>query len=171
MNRRTMKVENSTNWQTRDLKAIIVRVCRMKDLRSESLPVQVKIGTTSKPASQGSGSAVRLVLYVPKAGIDPVQFAVACFLSIKFGGAHAKDYDLRYQVLLRQSLAWAGAMPVRMKPKPPKLSSDERRSLRRRRTLASIKHWTTKQKLAGTMLRKLRGRLRRYDREAAKTAA
>jgi hypothetical protein len=185
---RTTKVDNKTTWQTRDLKAIIVRVARK--LHEQRRPTTWIVGYSAKghrgsfPNSrveikQNSNGTYRAHrpndvarIYVPKraADLQPVQFAIAVYETIEFGSYRGPSDDLRRRVELNQEYAWADSLPMR--PKPPKTppTADEKRSERRQSVVAAIKRWQTKQKRATTALRKLRTKLRRIDRNGRKTA-
>lgn len=177
-----MKIINRTHWQTRDLKAILVRVAddeldrvQFKE-RRRKLHVVIKY---SRRGSRHSGCATIggawCWLNIPREEVDPHSFAILCAHELahnrgldhdRMRGCARYHWQAGWRTDADYPWAWARAMPVRRKEvrEKPVVPLLDRRYAHAQSMLA---RWERKAKACATHLRKWKIKVRRYERRKA----
>ena len=175
-----MKLINSTNWNSAQVKAIVRKVAEIEQLTPDEigrLIVELRYRKRShRRADEYSGgygyyNSMHFVLKVVK-GVpqDKVVFArvIAHELAHNQGVHHGKAMkgaDYGWGEGWKEKWSWAEAMPLEMNPEPKKLSKTAGSKMIH--CLEQLVSWERKAKLARTKIRKLTLRVRYYQKKLA----
>lgn len=174
--RRKIEIQNRTHWRTRDLRRFAVRAAHEAEA-----PEFIRLTVSYNRQVTGSCSGRAVVrghnarLMVPSQSVDRIDLVGT--LVHEFGHLRGLEHaqmrgNPRWQRTgdhHRALYAWAESLPLELvKPKPAVRATgmalvEQRRAATERR----LRAWLTRQKRAATAVRKLRARLRYYDRRAA----
>lgn len=170
----SMRVNNKTDWDTRDLRRVFTAV--LQENRKHEGPFARTLNITVVPARYGgyySGYAyfntgsMRLRLPRPKHGALDV-FKLAHLFEHEL--AHCRGYRHKGMCTLNdwrhaKPESYPGLIGMTVRATPPKVRPKvDHRQRRYARTLAKIKSWKTKAKRAATALKKLERQRRYYER-------
>ena len=169
-----MRVTNKTRWKTADLKAILLRSAR-EELGQETIRrLRVEILYRKTSGSSCSGYAViggfTSLVRVPRRDVDKVDLAYVA----RHEFAHNRGLDhaamrgcplYRRVGRWREHYAWAEAMPLREKDRPPAPAPlAERREAAAREQL---EEWERRLRRAAAKVRRYRARVRYYEKRKA----
>jgi hypothetical protein len=173
-----MQIVNKTHWRTGHLRAFIQRVAlgEIEAPARKALQVTVKYNRQKDQGScSGRASLTQpvITIMVPSQVVDRVDLAhtIAHELAHTRGMQHHQmNRNPQYYRIgnWRERYAWAETMPLQ-RSTPKTRPKGDAQVQRYHRALASEKRWQTKLKRAQTALKKLRAKLRYYER--ALTAA
>jgi hypothetical protein len=168
-----MKIVNKTHWRTAHLRAFIQRVAldEIEVPARKALQVTVKYNRQKDQGScSGRASLTRPVItvMVPSQVVDRVDLAhtIAHELAHMRGMKHHQmNRNPQYYRIgnWRERYAWAETMPLERSTPKTRPKGDVQMQ-RYQRALASEKRWRTRLKRAQTALKKLRPKLRYYER-------
>lgn len=188
-----MKIINKTHWQTRQLKAIIVRVANteLKGYEKRKKRLIIEITYSRKGGHHGCAyvGGTHAYLRIPKAEVDKPQFAwlVAHELS-HIRGQHHKTMtkpQLYWSLYFDQRMdatstrctsdineplySWAKDLPLEVKLTRDKIKPTVNQDMLK--IEAAEKRWNTKLKRAQTALKKLANKRKYLQRKGLKLAA
>jgi hypothetical protein len=179
--RLSVKIRNETEWRTSDLRRLIkVAHARVFDPGQKPVVYVRVVGARSLVGGCAFVGGCNMTVRLPAVVTD--TRVVGAILVHELGhvrGLHHRDMrgaprwtwrgvagDKPYDQWLAAH-EWARALPLRkveVKPKPAGLVLV---AVKRERAAQALVRWTRKAKLAATKIRKLRVRLRYYDKRAA----
>lgn len=173
-------VRNTSPYCTRDVKRVVVAVHRqMKRLEARPAPnwknLRLCIRTRSSGVSgwayfHGHGDHKWDVhLSLPRSGLSEQRLAWLAYheLMHTYGYSHRQYTDAKPEELAQW---FPSNAPMKLKTKKSKRVVPIQ-DVRHARVAAQLKSWTTKAKRAETAMRKLRAKLRYYERQAEKRAS
>lgn len=169
--RRVIKIENKTDYQTRHVRAFVVRVANavLNDKRKLHVVVYHKKGDQRTYGSAYANSG-RLNLALPRDSGEVDKVQVCTTLAWLLGvcrGLKAADMNgaatYTLQPKSRELYAWAESLPLEKKPAPGKPNSVVLALQRAEHAQEKVHEWEIRVKHAETMLRKWRKRLRYHD--------
>ena len=170
-----MKLHNSTHWQTRDLRAILLRVAADELADTDRQRWQQRNLNVTVVYSRGhhSGCAwlksTSMRLMLPKAVVHPVEFAWLCAHELAHIRGQRHDQMtgdvMHFTPSARARYAWATDYPIRRREtQTAQRPGDEQKH---QHAIGRLALAVTRRKRAATIERKWQRRVRYYERKMA----
>lgn len=171
-----MKIVNSTDYRTADLKKLFLAACR--EVRTGSrirkrLQVVVVKHNRLKSKANYWGSWAKIVIHdwmlKEPQYLSRIIAWVACHEFLHSKGIHHRRMGARYAFFYRgwdyknEKMAWADNYPLRLKETKPKEKPDLQMR-RYEKTLGKVKEYTQKVKRYQNLLKKYQASQRRYEK-------